>query len=45
MGKELYENNNKVKELFDKIFNFLDIDLKNVMFEGLEDLLKRIDYI
>ena len=44
MGKELYENNNKAKELFDKIFNSLDIDLKNVMFEGPEDLLKRIDY-
>ena len=44
MGKELYENNNKAKELFDKIFNSLDIDLKNVMFEGPEDLLKRTDY-
>ncbi|WP_339120527.1 ACP S-malonyltransferase [Fusobacterium nucleatum] len=44
MGKELYENNNKAKELFDKIFNSLDIDLKNIMFEGPEDLLKRTDY-
>ena len=44
MGKELYENNNKAKEFFDKIFNSLDIDLKNVMFEGPEDLLKRTDY-
>ena len=44
MGKELYENNSKAKELFDKIFNSLDIDLKNVMFEGPEDLLKRTDY-
>ena len=44
MGKELYENNNKAKELFDKIFNSLDIDLKKVMFEGPEDLLKRTDY-
>ena len=44
MGKELYENNKKAKELFDKIFNSLDIDLKKVMFEGPEDLLKRTDY-
>ena len=34
MGKELYENNLKAKELFDKIFSSLDIDLKEVMFEG-----------
>ena len=44
MGKELYENNKKAKELFDKIFNSLDINLKKVMFEGPEDLLKRTDY-
>ena len=44
MGKELYEKNKRAKELFDKIFNSLDIDLKNVMFEGPEDLLKRTDY-
>lgn len=44
MGKELYENNSRAKELFDKIFNSLDIDLKEVMFEGPEDLLKRTDY-
>ena len=44
MGKELYENNSKAKELFDKIFSSLDIDLKKVMFEGPEDLLKRTDY-
>ena len=44
MGKELYENNLKAKELFDKIFSSLDIDLKKVMFEGPEDLLKRTDY-
>ena len=44
MGKELYENNSKAKELFDKIFSSLDIDLKKVMFEGSEDLLKRTDY-
>ncbi|WP_427169721.1 ACP S-malonyltransferase [Fusobacterium nucleatum] len=44
MGKELYENNSKAKELFDKIFSSLEIDLKKVMFEGPEDLLKRTDY-
>ena len=44
MGKELYENNSKAKELFDKIFSSLDINLKEVMFKGPEDLLKRTDY-
>lgn len=44
MGKELYENNQKAKELFDKIFQNLDIDLKTVMFEGPEEILKRTDY-
>ena len=44
MGKELYENNSKAKELFNKIFSSLDINLKEVMFEGPEDLLKRTDY-
>lgn len=40
MGKELYENNKKAKELFDKIFSQLDFDLKKVMFEGTEEELK-----
>ncbi len=44
MGKELYEKNKRAKELFDKIFSSLDINLKEVMFEGPEDLLKRTDY-
>lgn len=44
MGKELYENNEKARELFDKIFSSLDIDLKKVMFEGSEDLLKSTEY-
>lgn len=30
MGKELYEKNKRAKELFDKIFNSLDIDLKKL---------------
>lgn len=40
MGKELYENNERAKEKFDKIFSNLDFDLKNVMFNGTEDELK-----
>lgn len=40
MGKELYENNEKAKELFDKIFSSLDFDLKKIMFEGTEEELK-----
>lgn len=44
MGKELYENNEKAKLLFDKIFSSLDIDLKKVMFEGPEETLKSTEY-
>lgn len=44
MGKDLYEENSKAKELFDKIFFGLDIDLKKVMFEGPEDILKSTEY-
>lgn len=44
MGKELYENNEKAKLLFDKIFSSLDIDLKKVMFEGSEETLKSTEY-
>lgn len=44
MGKEIYENNAKAKELFDKIFSSLDLDLKKVMFEGPEETLKSTEY-
>lgn len=44
MGKELYENDEKAKEIFDKIFSSLDIDLKKVMFEGPEETLKSTEY-
>ena len=44
MGTELYDKNEKARELFDKIFNSLDLNLKEVMFEGTEELLKRTDY-
>ena len=44
MGEELYDKNEKARELFDKIFNSLDLNLKEVMFEGTEELLKRTDY-
>lgn len=44
MGKELYENNQRAKDLFDKIFLSLDFDLKTVMFEGPEETLKSTDY-
>ena len=32
MGKEIYEKNKRAKELFDKIFNSLDIDLRTRRF-------------
>jgi len=40
MGKDLYENNSVAKEEFDKIFDKLDFDLKNIMFNGPEEDLK-----
>lgn len=44
MGKELYENNEKAKKIFDIFFSSLDIDLKKVMFEGPEETLKSTEY-
>lgn len=44
MGKELYENNEKAKKIFDVFFSSLDIDLKKVMFEGPEETLKSTEY-
>jgi len=40
MGKELYENNPTAKEEFNKIFQKLDFDLKDIMFNGPEEALK-----
>ena len=44
MGKELYENIEVAKIEYDKIFEKLDIDLKQVMFEGPEEKLKETKY-
>ncbi|NME36785.1 ACP S-malonyltransferase [Fusobacterium perfoetens] len=44
MGKDLYENNQVAKNEFDKIFNSLNFDLKDAMFNGPEDLLKKTKY-
>lgn len=44
MGKELYENSEKAKKIFDEIFGYLDFDLKTVMFEGPEEKLKETKY-
>lgn len=40
MGKELYENNEIAKKEFDNIFNKMNFDLKDVMFNGPESALK-----
>ena len=40
MGKELYENNELARQEFDNLFSKLDFDLKTVMFEGPEEVLK-----
>lgn len=44
MGKDIYENNEVAKKEFDKIFGTLSFDLKEAMFNGPEDLLKKTKY-
>ena len=44
MGKEIYENNEKARAEFDKIFANLSFDLKTAMFEGPEETLKKTKY-
>jgi [acyl-carrier-protein] S-malonyltransferase len=40
MGKELYENNIKAKELFHKAKNILGFDIAKIMFDGTSEDLK-----
>ena len=42
MGKELYENNEKAKELFDKANEILGFEITKIMFEGTAEELKQI---
>jgi len=44
MGKELYEGNENARKYFDEIFDSLDLDLKEVMFNGPEETLKQTKY-
>ena len=41
MGKELYQNNPKAKEYFDRANDVLGFKITDVMFEGSEDALKQ----
>lgn len=41
MGKDLYENNPKAKELFDKANEILGYRITDIMFEGTDDDLKQ----
>ena len=41
MGKDLYENNPKAKELFDKANEILGYRITDIMFEGTEEDLKQ----
>lgn len=41
MGKELYENNEKAKELFDKANEILGFEITKIMFEGTAEELKQ----
>lgn len=40
MGKELYDNSERAKDIFDNIFKKLNFDLKQIMFFGDESELK-----
>lgn len=44
MGKDIYENNEVARKEFDEIFSGLSFDLKDVMFNGPEELLKKTKY-
>ncbi|MCX7728621.1 MAG: ACP S-malonyltransferase [Bacteroidia bacterium] len=41
MGKELYENNSKAKELFEKANEILGFRISDIMFNGTEEELKQ----
>ena len=41
MGKDLYESNNKAKELFDKANGVLGYSITDIMFNGTDDELKQ----
>lgn len=41
MGKDLYENNTKAKDLFDKANNILGYRITDIMFEGTEEDLRQ----
>ena len=41
MGKDLYENSEIAKELFDKANEILGFDIKSIMFEGSAEDLKQ----
>ncbi len=44
MGKDIYDNNEVAKAKFDKIFESLSFDLKEAMFNGPEETLKKTKY-
>lgn len=44
MGKELYETNEIARKYFDEIFDSLELDLKEIMFNGPEETLKQTKY-
>lgn len=44
MGKDIYENSGIAKKEFDEIFGSLSFDLKDAMFNGPEETLKKTKY-
>lgn len=41
MGKELYENYEEAKEIYDKVSEITGIDIKKISFEGPEEILNK----
>ena len=41
MGKDLYDNNDKAKELFEKANDILGFRITDIMFAGTDDELKQ----
>lgn len=44
MGKDIYDKSETAKKYFDEVFEKMDIDLKDVLFDGPEDTLKQTMY-
>lgn len=44
MGKDLYENYEEAKKVYDKVQEITDVDIKKISFEGPEEILNETKY-